>query len=467
MQFTTKLGVCLAVFFCQTAWGQPTKKLNALWSSFENDSQLQYGIAGMCVLDTATGAILFERNAKMGLTPASTQKVLTSIAAYEALGKQFRYGTRLGYEGQLKGDTLVGDLLVAGSGDPSLGSPRYGGTKPDVVLAAWAAAVKKLGLSHISGALVAAESHFDLNPLPDAWTWSDMGNYYGAGAFGLNWKENQYDLFFDTKNPGTKAQISRNTAAPSAKNTINQVVAGSAGTGDGSVIFAAPYGNTALIQGKLEPQSTGFSVSGASTAPDAGLLADLKQQLATAGVTMPDSARLLTPLQFSANQQAVPVLGQPFYTHDSPPLDSLIYWFMKKSINLYGEALLRTIGQKTMGFGSNDAGLKWVDSFYAAMGIDKRALHLTDGSGLSGNNRIAPLAMATALNYARTRPWFSGFYHSFPVYNGMTIKSGTIHRTKCFAGYHGKYVVVLMVNNYNGSTSALVSKMFAVLNGLK
>jgi D-alanyl-D-alanine carboxypeptidase/D-alanyl-D-alanine-endopeptidase (penicillin-binding protein 4) len=49
----------------------------------------------------------------------------------------------------------------------------------------------------------------------------------------------------------------------------------------------------------------------------------------------------------------------------------------------------------------------------------------------------------------------------------MTLKSGTIHRTKCFAGYHGKYVVVLMVNNYNGSTSAMVNKMYTLLNGLK
>jgi D-alanyl-D-alanine carboxypeptidase/D-alanyl-D-alanine-endopeptidase (penicillin-binding protein 4) len=75
--------------------------------------------------------------------------------------------------------------------------------------------------------------------------------------------------------------------------------------------------------------------------------------------------------------------------------------------------------------------------------------------------------LATALNFARTKPWFSGFYYSFPLYNGMTLKSGTIHRTKCFAGYHGKYVVVLMVNNYNGSTSAMVNKMYTLLNGLK
>jgi D-alanyl-D-alanine carboxypeptidase/D-alanyl-D-alanine-endopeptidase (penicillin-binding protein 4) len=467
MQTITKLGIFALALFCQQLLAQPAKKLTALWTSFENDPQLQFGIAGMCVLDTATGAVVFERNSKMGLTPASTQKILTSIAAYEALGSNFSYSTTLGYTGQLANRTLQGNLLIAGSGDPSLGSLRYPGTKPDLVLAQWTDAIKNQGITRISGGLVAANSHFDLNPVPEGWTWGDMGNYYGAGVFGLNWKENQYELHFDSKATGTATTLSGGASVPGAETTINQVVAGKKGTGDGSVIYAAPFSKTALVQGNLEPGQSNFSVSGATLAPDAELLKEMLLQLKAADIQLDDTVKLMTPIDFAALQQAEPRLENPFFTYQSPPLDSLVYWFMKKSINLYGEALLRTIGQKQLGLGSTDAGLQWVDSFYAANGIDPRAIHMTDGSGLSANNRIAPRALATALNFSRTKPWFSGFYHSFPLYNGMTLKSGTIHRTKCFAGYHGKYVVVLMVNNYNGSTSAMVNKMYTLLNGLK
>jgi D-alanyl-D-alanine carboxypeptidase/D-alanyl-D-alanine-endopeptidase (penicillin-binding protein 4) len=54
----------------------------------------------------------------------------------------------------------------------------------------------------------------------------------------------------------------------------------------------------------------------------------------------------------------------------------------------------------------------------------------------------------------------------------MKLKSGTIGGVKGYCGYHtarnGKaYVVSFLVNNYNGSESALVRKMYAMLNELK
>jgi D-alanyl-D-alanine carboxypeptidase/D-alanyl-D-alanine-endopeptidase (penicillin-binding protein 4) len=74
--------------------------------------------------------------------------------------------------------------------------------------------------------------------------------------------------------------------------------------------------------------------------------------------------------------------------------------------------------------------------------------------------------------YAKQQTWFSSFYESLPLYNGMKMKSGTISNVKGFAGYHtsasGKtYIFSFLVNNYNGSTNALVRKMFRVLDVLK
>ena len=54
------------------------------------------------------------------MNPASTMKLVTSLAAMEVLGPQYRWKTDLFTNGQIQGDILKGDLLLKGSGDPKL-----------------------------------------------------------------------------------------------------------------------------------------------------------------------------------------------------------------------------------------------------------------------------------------------------------------------------------------------------------
>jgi D-alanyl-D-alanine carboxypeptidase/D-alanyl-D-alanine-endopeptidase (penicillin-binding protein 4) len=163
---------------------------------------------------------------------------------------------------------------------------------------------------------------------------------------------------------------------------------------------------------------------------------------------------------------------KPFYTHYSPSLDSISYWFLKKSINLYGEALLKTFAYEKDGFGSTDGGVKIVKNFWKQKGIDDDELNISDGSGLSPQNRVTTHAQVEILKYAKTKDWFPYFYDGLPDYNGMKMKSGTIRDVKGFCGYHkakdGKeYIFSFLVNNYNGRTSGVVSKMYKVLDELK
>ncbi len=72
-------------------------KLDAAVKQLEKDAQLKHGLIGFAVIDAATGKPVYERNGEIGLAPASTQKVFTSIAAFELLGKDFRYKTSFGY----------------------------------------------------------------------------------------------------------------------------------------------------------------------------------------------------------------------------------------------------------------------------------------------------------------------------------------------------------------------------------
>jgi D-alanyl-D-alanine carboxypeptidase/D-alanyl-D-alanine-endopeptidase (penicillin-binding protein 4) len=99
------------------------QKLAVEMSKMQSDSQFRHAIISLYVTDEA-GAIVFASNEKTGLAPASCQKIITSVSAYELLGKDFRYKTSIWYEGIVEKGLLNGTLHIKGSGDPSIGSWR-------------------------------------------------------------------------------------------------------------------------------------------------------------------------------------------------------------------------------------------------------------------------------------------------------------------------------------------------------
>jgi D-alanyl-D-alanine carboxypeptidase/D-alanyl-D-alanine-endopeptidase (penicillin-binding protein 4) len=217
-----------------------------------------------------------------------------------------------------------------------------------------------------------------------------------------------------------------------------------------------------MVRGTIPAGEARFVISGALPHPERQFAATLLKSLQKAS-----SYPTVKVVQTGAMQNV-----QWFHTEVSPPLDSLVYWLNRKSINLYGEALLRTIAFQQTGNSNAEKGMAILKSLWKKQGIREPALNLVDGSGLSPLNRMTTQAQAAILHYARNQDWFSGFYLSIPEYNGMKLKSGTIHGVKGFAGYHTSragavYTISFLVNNYNGSSSELVKKMYAVLDVLK
>ena len=107
-----------------------SQKLKKAFQHFENDNQLKHAISSLYVIDAKTGKVIFDKNSRIGLAPASTQKIITSVTAFELLGKDYRYKTGFYYKKQA--ENLSGlFILVRSTGDPTLGSWRYQTTKPD------------------------------------------------------------------------------------------------------------------------------------------------------------------------------------------------------------------------------------------------------------------------------------------------------------------------------------------------
>jgi D-alanyl-D-alanine carboxypeptidase/D-alanyl-D-alanine-endopeptidase (penicillin-binding protein 4) len=215
---------------------------------------------------------------------------------------------------------------------------------------------------------------------------------------------------------------------------------------------------------------TRFSISAAMKDPSASLEYELVEKLAGKGIRSNgdgSQAKGKGEMQGSFSH-GFKLLN----THFSPPLDSIIYWFNKKSINLYGEALIKTIGMEKSGLGQTDTGLAVLRKFWSDKGIDSKELNMYDGSGLSPLNRVTTHSQVEILKYARKKDWFPYFFDALPEYNGMKVKSGTISDVKGFCGYHtsvdgNEYIFSFLVNNYNGPASALVNKMYKVMDVLK
>jgi len=445
-------------------------KLSKAWWDFEKDSQMKSGIASIYIMDGATGKVVFEKNGRIGLAPASTQKIITSATAYDLLGKDFRYTTTFGYYGQLKSGRLAGGIVVTPSGDPTLGSWRWKHTSEDSVASRVSSAISRTGIQSF-GAFVVNATGWEGEAIPGGWIWDDIGNYYGAGADVLNWRENQYDLIMKSgKSIGDPVTIVGTKPVLYNYDFISNVTSAAKGTGDNSYIYFPLTSSTGVVRGTIPVSEERFMISGAMPSGRNQFLATLNDSLSQRAITK--EFMNLTVDKFSKTKIGESLTN--FHTEVSPPLDSISYWFLKRSINLYGEALAKTIAAKQSKTATTDNGANEIQAHWSkkGLGIYKTELNVYDGSGLSPLNRTTTRAQALILHYAKKQPWFSGYYHGFPEYNGMKLKSGTISRVKSFSGYHtnkdGKeFIVSFIVNNYNGSSSSLVQKMYKVLDHLK
>lgn len=439
-----------------------TQKLQQAFRQFEADSQLKHAISSLYVVDAATGKVVFDKNSQIGLAPASTQKIITSVTAFELLGKDYRYKTKFG----ISENKDAYRLFIIPAGDPTLGSWRWESTKADKVLQRLMLSTQMQSKKFSGPVIIQAKGWNDEN-IPDGWIWQDIGNYYGAGAGILNWRENQYDLVLKSgKRIGDPVEITGTDPGLYSLKFNSILKSAAKGTGDNAYIYLPAGANSlANIRGTIPVNESKFKISGAIQNP----AYEFVETVVDSMNAFFDSPRYLSSI--TVYDSLMPEL-KIFHIETSPSLDSIIYWFNKKSINLYGEALIKTMAYEKQGFGSTDSGLAILRKFWEGKGISKHELNMADGSGLSPLNRVTTHAQVQILKYAKTKDWYPYFYNSLPDYNGMKMKSGTISGVKGFCGYHkardgNEYIFSFLVNNYNGSASSLVNKMYKVLDVLK
>ncbi len=183
------------------------------FEQLDKDTCLKKADISFCLLDINTGKVIVEKNKDKLLAPASTLKTFTTATALYVLGENYQYQTRVTFKGKIQDKVGKGTLIIYGAGDPSLGSDRYDDTKPDKVFQQIVKALKSKGIEQLEGNIIVNKSIYTDENINKDWLDEDVGNYYGAGIYPLNWKENKFEInLIPTTN---SFEVLNNTGTPS------------------------------------------------------------------------------------------------------------------------------------------------------------------------------------------------------------------------------------------------------------
>jgi D-alanyl-D-alanine carboxypeptidase/D-alanyl-D-alanine-endopeptidase (penicillin-binding protein 4) len=418
---------------------------------------------------------LVQRNPRQSFIPASTMKTVTTGAALELLGPDFVFETRVTWH------PATGDLVIHGAGDPTLGRGGW-----DELFGTWLDGLRALGVTEIRGRVVADESAWESQEIPDGWTWLDIGNYYAPPLTPLAFHDNEFRLWFGLRGaPGEPAGLYDAEPWPDGLQIIDELRIGEPGTGDEAYAFGGPGAGRYVVRGTLAQDAGKEFIRVALPDPALFCAQEWARFLQTRGVPVHGAATTTRQLA-AAGVPAAFGDGEPVAVHRSAPLRDLLVPINYHSLNLDSECLLCTVGR-----GHARDGLAALRAHWAERKLPLSGYQQTDGSGLSRTNMITPelLARANAAVLAGTHG--ADFLASLPVLGapestlrplrpakqGVVIhaKSGSIERVKAYTGHiqnaaGRRYVFSIFINNYDGPYSQDVgpglAAVFEALAGL-
>ncbi|MEM9820919.1 MAG: D-alanyl-D-alanine carboxypeptidase/D-alanyl-D-alanine-endopeptidase [Bacteroidota bacterium] len=468
-------------FFFLIASANAQKSIEMAIDQLVKDPSLKHGSVSISVIDVESGQLLASHQPHQSLSPASSLKVVTTAMALKLLGPDYTFKTYLEYDGTIdETGVLKGNIFIRGGGDPTLGSHHFKAAKrKEEVLNLFVEAILKKGIRQIDGKIIGDASFFNTAVNGRTWLWEDLGNYYGAGAWGLNFHENLFFLDFRQKNQ-LGAQPDIEGVRPSIPNLllINEVKLAKKGSGDNAYIFGAPYTYTYFVRGTIPVGNKKFTVKGAIPDPPFFMAHRLMEALAKAGIHTTQTASSLAQLAIEGVKTGD---RKPLLLFESPKLSEIVKETNLKSVNLYCESMLRTIGKVRGGEGTAEKGLEIISQYLEEQNINTGGFFMEDGSGLSVRNAVSSYHLASFMCVvAKDKTVFPLFKASLPVAsrtgslkymfkgskaeNRLVAKSGGMSRVRSYTGFvprksGGWMSFSVIVNEFSGLSGVIRNKM--------
>jgi len=425
------------------------------------DPALTRAHVGLAVQVAETGEVLYELQGEKLFVPASNTKIVTAAVALDALGPAHRWETTFAADGTLTDGVLQGDLWIVGGGDPWL-------TREAVE--SWPQLLERAGIRRITGDVIGDDRAFAGPQWGQGWYWHEIYAYWGSGVSALQVRPNTVRArLVPGDDVGDPARFELLRPGPALPMTVD-VRTGAPGSGVRLHYEPPPEGGDVRMTGWI-PASDTVALHLATHHPTLYLLAHLGEALAAAGIEVEGKIR-------RAVDGEPPT--RPAWSHvvSSDSLGAALAEMLKPSDNQMAELMLRTVGLEISGEGTAEAGLGVVEGVMAGWGIEHGAMSLSDGSGLSRYNRIAPNAMARLLRAMWRHPHYRVFLDGLPIAavdgtlrrrlsgtpaeDNVKAKTGGLASARTLSGYltdgSGETLVFsLMVNDYDVPGSVAVA----------
>lgn len=414
------------------------------------------------IVDVDTKQVIATYNANRALVPASLTKVVTAASVLKCYPDTTRWFTTIGYDGVLSDSILQGNIIVKGAIDPSLAHNALQQSS-EQLLSAILRAVRQAGIKRIEGNII-ADASLAAMEVNGSWMLEDIGFYYGAGCYGINYYGNEYRLSLRTDKIGTKPAIVGSSIPLYPIEYRNYLTVGKK---DSALVITTPYATETLLVGSVPQQDKAFELRCAISDPARLLALDIYNTLQQAGIEVKGAP--MTDRQYLDEGRSLPKWHTHLYSHASCRLSDMLRYMMHKSHNLYAEAMLRYVSLSQNDVASTIQGLAIERDIWQQQGLPISEMNLYDGSGMSKKNTLTPSFLASMLVSAYhddelghdfvnlfPRAGKEGSVRSFlarnPLPGELRLKSGSMQGVLCYAGYYtyaGKtYALVLMSNNH-------------------
>ncbi len=389
--------------------------------------------------DLATGQDLYARNAGDALNPASNVKLLTTAAALALLGPAHRYETRLlAAPDAIDGNTVRGDLVLRGGGDPAL-------TTGD--LYELAGELRARGIRKVTGRILVDGTRFARDGLPPGFEQKDEFASYRAPVGAATVNSNTFVVrVAPGATVGAAARVTVDPPVPmvtvdgSDARTVDgrkrklTVAPTPRANGTVHVVVRGEIGQTARIASYRYPVANPSRYAGEV----------LRLVLRQRGIRV---------ARASVRRGHAPARARTLATHRSPALGEIVRWINKHSNNFMAEQVLLTLDPDDGA--TFERALARADGWLAGQGVAGAGLRHGNGSGLYDTNRASPRHIVTLLEHVhgdfRLAPDFEASLAIGGVDGTMRkrlkdqdlargwarVKTGTLDGVSALSGYAG------------------------------
>ena len=405
---------------------------------------------GIAVAPVSGPGLSLAVNESQPMNPASTMKLVTTLAGLELLGPQYQWRTEALSAAPLKNGVLEGDLWLRGSGDPQL-----------VIQDLWLLVqrLRGAGVREIRGNLMLDRSAFEAAQHdPGAFDGEALRPYNaGPDALLLNYKAVSFHFLADPEN-----KQARVFALPTLAGMLPPAtVRGSEGAcNDWRARLGADFTDPLrpTFRGAY-PLSCGDKVWHVSVLERSQYAEAMFRSLwdSSGGVW-----------RGRVREGTVPPDVKRLAQHESRPLAEVIRDINKYSNNVMARQLFLTLGTDASRRPANkERAQRVVGDWLVSKGLDRRDFVLENGAGLSRVERLTASGLTRLLQGAFALPLMPEFMSSLPIVGidgtmrrrqaaagSAHIKTGLLADTRAIAGYvlaasGTRYVVVAFINHPN------------------